>query len=65
MTILPALLTQLAPDAKEIILALNQALGTASMTMTYTLSGLMWATWSYSGYFLIGLVFGILPSQES
>lgn len=55
MTILPALLTQLAPDAKGTIMSLNQALNAAAMTVTYALSGLLWANSSFA---VIGLVFG-------
>jgi len=55
MTILPALLTQLAPDAKGTIMSLNEALNAAAMTVTYALSGLLWANSSYA---VIGLVFG-------
>ncbi len=57
MTILPAILTQLAPDARGTIMSLNQALTAGAMTTTYALSGLIWTR---NNYAVIGLVFGSL-----
>ena len=57
MTILPAILTQLAPDARGTIMSLNQALTAGSMASTYALSGFIW---NRSNYAVIGLVFGSL-----
>ena len=54
MTVLPVLLTQLAPDAKGTIISLNISMIAGATALSAALSGLIWR---YYGFSMIGLLF--------